>query len=438
MFLNRLKGFHRLSAVRLTFSLLIVFAIVTVMEWVGTYFLVEREMNRLVDARLQAQMVSVTEALEAGQPLPQPGVGQEISIATEARVVGTLSFPIHSQADGTYDYDPTTRDGPDFRYLIKDVDNGRIVVAESTERQEEFREILGTGMLASLFGMLGIGSLAGLWLARRGQKRLDTISTGLAQVAQGQLETRITLLGRPDDLSILADRINSTTAQLEQAMEQMRVQSSNIAHDLRTPLARLRAKVESDLIALSEQKRAVSVDDLGTALEQIDHLTGTFNALLRLAKIERGAGKAAFEPLDLEALIAHVAETFAPVVEDAGQSLRIDIKDPALIKGDHDLIVQLVANLIQNALRYGSEGQTITLAIQGALVSVSDEGPGIPSANREQVLQPLFQLETTRQNDGFGLGLPMVRAICVLHDAELILGDRPTGCGLVVSVNFPN
>lgn len=435
MFLSRIREYARLSAVRLTLSLLFVFASVTIFAWVGTFWLVEREMNRMLDARLAAQADLVADALNSGVDLPLPGFGQSIAVVTNTGTRGTLPFSIPDRRDGTYLYD---RRGPEFRYLIRTTTIGdKIIISENAERQDELLETLTGGLQVSLLGMLIAGLVAGLWLASRGQKRVDLISSGLARVAQGHLKTRISLPGRADDLSMLADRINATTERLGHSVEQMRVQSSNIAHDLRTPLARLRAGIETSVINLTEHNQPVDADVLGSALEQIDRLVGTFNALLRVARIESGAGRDAFETVDLKALAEYIAETFEPVVEDAGQHLRLDIADAAQIKGDRDLLVQLAANLIQNALRYGSAGQQITLAIHGTVVSVIDQGPGIPFSEREKVLQPLYQLEQARQNDGFGLGLSMVAAISDLHDANLSLSDGHDGRGLAVTLRFP-
>nr|WP_247744420.1 HAMP domain-containing sensor histidine kinase [Ruegeria sp. R14_0] len=218
----------------------------------------------------------------------------------------------------------------------------------------------------------------------------------------------------------------------------MRVQSSNIAHDLRTPLARLRAEIETSLTRLVENGRAVTEDDLGEALDQIDQITGTFEALLRLARIESGAGRANFVPVSLDELTDRVQETFDPVVEEAGHRLAIEKVAPASVHGDPDLLMQLLANLIQNALRYGPMGQTVTLRCHQALLSVSDEGPGIPFEEHERVLQPLYQLKTDRQDEGLGLGLSLVQAIAELHEAELSLSDGPNGHGLTATIRFPS
>ncbi|MEM8553486.1 MAG: HAMP domain-containing sensor histidine kinase [Pseudomonadota bacterium] len=421
--MNRLSALLRLSAVRHTLWLLGLFSLITLAAWGATYWLVQREMLRAVDERLITRMETAASALNAGDALPPPGDGE----------TAVLVAPQQNDGFETDDLEP---DGTEMRYLLRTTPQGQIVLGENTERQEELRDILAAGMQLSLVATLLLTTLAGLWLARTGQQRLNTISDGLAEVAQGKLSQRITLSGQ-DDLSVLAARINATTARLEDAMTQMRVQSSNIAHDLRTPLARLRAQIEASLTAASEQDRGVNPEELTAALEQIDGITGTFEALLRLSRIESGAGRDAFKPISLRSLVETVAETFGPVVEDAGQSLTLEIAEPAFIEGDEALLIQALANLIQNALRYCADGQTIGLRVHGARLSITDEGPGIPLAEREKVLQPLYQGETTRQGEGFGLGLSMVRAISELHAARLSLSDGPGGKGLTVTLHFP-
>lgn len=423
MFLSRTSALLQLSAVRQTLWLVGLFTLISVVAWGATYFLVQREMLRTVDARLSERMTDAIAILDAGGILPAPEPDQSIAIV------------ITSRRDGF-----ETRDAPgtetEMRYLLRTTEHGRIQIGENTERQEELQDILAGGMQASFLATLLLVCLAGVWMAKRAQARLDTISDGLAQVARGALETRIELSGQ-DDLTQLANRINETTARLETAMTQMRVQSSNIAHDLRTPLARLRAEIESNFTDAIKSNGVVAPEVLGTTLEQIDRITATFDALLRLARIESGAGREAFRPINLKQLAEEVLDTFGPVVEDAGQSLVLELKKPEEVQGDRDMLVQLVANLIQNAIRYGADAQTVRLVVNGTQLIVSDEGPGIPSEERNTVIQPLYQSETTRQEEGFGLGLSLVRAIAELHDAELTLSDLPEGPGLQVMVSFP-
>jgi signal transduction histidine kinase len=270
----------------------------------------------------------------------------------------------------------------------------------------------------------------------RAQARLNTIGAGLTRVARGHLETRIALEGPRDDLSHLSDRINLTTAQLEAAVQNLRVQSANIAHDLRTPLARLRAVLESRLSALETRGTPVTAEDLEAALGHIDQIVGTFDALLRIARVESGAARSEFQTIDLERVSHDFLEIYAPVVEEQGQRLELVTTAPAHIRGDRALILQALANLVQNALRYGAQDQTITLKVSGRTLTVTDQGPGIRQEKIEQVLQPLFQLETTRQSEGFGLGLSLVKAVCDLHDADLTLGPGPDARGLCVQIRF--
>lgn len=421
MFSTRLEALVRLSALRQAVVLLGLFLLISLIAWGGTYWLVRSEMLRAVDGRLNDRMQVATAALAAGQPLPSPDVGETIELVNRHGRDGFWTDP---------------EQGEETRYLQRETPHGILRLSENTERQEELRDILADGMLFSLFGCIFAAGLAGIWMARRTQQRLNTITDGLADVAQGRLNTRIDIDG-DDDLSLVAGRINATTERLEQAMSDMRVQSSNIAHDLRTPLARLRAQIETAQFALVDDGKAVSEEVLDAALGQIDRITGTFEALLRLSRIESGAGREGFSTVDLSVLTREVIEIFGPVVEEAGQTLDVHMTNPAAISGDRDMLVQLLANLIQNALRYGPKGQCITLSCHDTLVSVSDQGPGIPFADRERVLQPLYQGEATRQGDGFGLGLSLVRAITELHDAELSLADGPNGMGLTATVRFP-
>lgn len=427
MSLNSLKALLALSAVRQVLGLLMVFATITLLAGGLTYWLVHREIYSAVDARLSLRMEAAITSLAAGKHLPLAADGQIAQIAMEKLPEGFQTVD---------HYLMSSIRGDQFRYLAQTTPHGQIVLGENTERQEELLDMLAGGIQFTLLGKLIAAIIFGLWMARRAQTRLNVINEGLAKVAQGLLETRIRVSGPKDDLSLLVERINDTTGRLESAMTQMRVQSSNIAHDLRTPLARLRAQVETMLNTLIKYKRPVSTDDLGNALEQIDCITGTFNALLRLTQIESGAQRTFFTPVNLSELGKQIEETFGPVVEDAGQTLILNTTAHSSVMGDVDLLIQLTANLIQNSICYGPSGQTITLSIGDNQLSVNDQGPGITPSEREAVLEPLYQGEYTRQGQGFGLGLSIVRAISDLHDAELSLNEGAGGVGLLVIVKF--
>ncbi|MEM7290677.1 MAG: HAMP domain-containing sensor histidine kinase, partial [Pseudomonadota bacterium] len=327
--------------------------------------------------------------------------------------------------------------GPDMRFLVRETPQGNIVLGESVEREENLRSILAGGMQITLLITLIASFAFSMAIAKRSQQRLDTISKGLKEVAAGHLDTEILLGGTDDDLGMLVERINDTTARLARTMQQIRVQSSNIAHDLRTPLARLRAQLESSLDSLALKQQPVSQATLEDAIAQIDDIAEIFDALLRLAKIQNGEGRARFETVDLAEFVREIADTYGPVVSDAGQKLLVTIDDANEISGDPKLLMQLVANLVQNAMRYGEKGQEINLVVHASKLSITDKGPGIPPQDRAKVLQALYQGETTRNGNGYGLGLAMVKAICDLHKAQLSLGSGPNEVGLTVAVQFP-
>ncbi|MCH2076423.1 MAG: HAMP domain-containing histidine kinase [Rhodobacteraceae bacterium] len=404
--------------------LLFLFCAISLAAWGGTYWLISGEMQRAVDQRLSDRMEATLAALEAGETPPAPTEGQYAGAADDTWPSGFVAV------------ETSSREEPDYRYLVFETAQGRLAVGENVERQEELQQILSGGMQLALLATLCLTTLAGVWLAINGQRRLRVINEGLAEVGRGNLATRIQVKGN-DDLSLLADRINLTAKRLDHAMQQMRVQSSNIAHDLRTPLARLRAQIETNLDALTERGEAVSAEALEADLEQIDQVTEIFDALLRLARIESGAGRESFEPVEMRSILEAAVETFEPVVSEAGHALVVENSDASIVSGDESLLIQLVANLIQNALRYGQEGQAITLACHGTVLSVTDEGQGIPLAHRKRVLQPFYQGEAARSGEGSGLGLSLVRAIAELHGAELYFSDGPNGRGLKVSVPFP-
>ncbi|WP_412562278.1 sensor histidine kinase [Thalassobius sp. MITS945101] len=439
MFLTRLSKWRRQSALRQTAGLLAVFVLITTLAWTATFWLVAREMDRLTEARLNAQADKVAAALNVKSPLPAPAFGQIQHVFDRSRTEAPLGFFLEEdldENDGLHRLRRIEQSFPEFTFLLRTVGEQRILVAEDTERLEEVRELMANGLQVALAASILASLLFGAVIARRAQRRLNVVATGLNRVAAGQLDARIALTGGEDDLTVLADQINQTTERLAQNIEQMRVQSSNLAHDLRTPLARLRSQLEQALSDLQMRQQPITPEVMEAALDQVDQIVGTFDALLRIARIESGARKAGFKPIDLGALGAQVAEVFGPVVEDAGQKLVLQVTNPATVAADQELLVQLLANLIQNALRYGAAGQTIQLTVTNGTLSVTDEGPGIPIAERQKVLEPLYQIEATRQGAGFGLGLSMVRAIAALHQAEFALLEGSEGQGLRAELRF--
>jgi signal transduction histidine kinase len=284
-----------------------------------------------------------------------------------------------------------------------------------------------------------VPALLGAHLARRAQRKIDALASTLTAVASGKIALRVPVAGSRDDLDLVAIQINKTLDQLQSLIQNVNQTSSDIAHDLKHPIGRLRqmlddARVNADSVA---EFRGVVCQ----ALTEIDTIVETFEALLRITQIEAGAGKRRFAPVDLNGLLCHVADVYGAVIEDEGRRFETDIfpENAAMISGDRELLTQLFANLIENAICHTPKGTLISLRIvpDGSKVTahLQDNGPGIPESERERVFQRLYRLEKSRSTPGNGLGLSLVAAIAQLHGAKVELTDNHPG--LSVAVSFP-
>ncbi len=306
---------------------------------------------------------------------------------------------------------------------------------------DDLREIVAGSLGWSALTVLLVAAGVGVVLARRMDHRLADVDQIMQRVAHGDLTARLQLSGRGDDLDQIATTINGALTRLEGVVEAMRQVSADIAHDLRTPLNRLRIRIE----AATEQAEAgqPAVGELTAALTEVDQINDTFAALLRIAQIEAGSRKAGFQHLDIGSLLANVIDVYRAVAEDAGQAISGTPAEPHQIYGDPELLTQLFANLIENAIQHCPPGTAVTCAVAKATgrvrITVSDTGPGIPAFERENVQRRLYRLEKSRTTPGSGLGLSLVRAIADLHQATVTLRDSDplAGKGLTVEIAFP-
>lgn len=320
--------------------------------------------------------------------------------------------------------DPDDGPGPEDRlHLAGPVEGGRLVVSTGLGRQDlvydaMFQALLIVGGLSVVAAML-VGGILGL----RNQRRMSAVLATLSKVAGGDLTARVHPERDRDDLDRLGRRVDETTAQLEVLMRQTREFSTSIAHDLKTPLTRLRLRLEGALSA--EGSDGGDTEEIRAALEQVDGIIAVFDAFLRIARLEAGASRAGFEPVDLVALSGEVAEIYAPVVEDGGRRLEVEARGPASVSGDRVLLIQMLANLIENGMRHTPEGTTLTLVACAHELGLADTGPGIPPEERGSVTRPAYRLDRSRSLDGAGLGLSLARTIAELHCAELVLSENP-------------
>jgi signal transduction histidine kinase len=307
---------------------------------------------------------------------------------------------------------------------------GRTVVVGLTNADlDELAEIIlggfGWTTLFALVAALGAGAV----IATRVQTRLAAAEATLHNVAKGDLTARLFVTGRGDDLDQISVAINAALIRLGGLVDAMRQVSTDIAHDLRTPLNRLRIHIET--AAGNAAMGQPVADDLAAALAESDTIGETFSALLRIAQIEAGARRERFMAVDLAEVVDTLAEFYADVAEDAGMVFSATTQRPAVIDGDRDLLTQMFANLIENAIRHCPAGTAIACTVGATgnrvIASVTDSGPGIPTEERELVLRRLYRLEKSRTTEGTGLGLALVKAVADLHGAGLALADAMPG-----------
>lgn len=325
---------------------------------------------------------------------------------------------------GTVSLDDDFRRSEDWRVLVaRDSENTPILIAVPLDDSEDALDLLG-GVLWSTAGVvLVFVLLIGLGAGLLAQRRFQRIKVTLDDLAAGDLQARTGVSRSSDDLGDVALQLDATASELERLVVQTRNLSASLAHDLRTPLARLQARLE----ALPNGEERIA------ALEEASRLSGIFDTIMRVARIEAGQGREGFEALNLGEFAREVAEIFGPVVEDNAKTIILDVANPATLQADRKMLIQAMANLIQNAIVHG--GSQITLFANGTSIGVSDDGEGVDPSHFEDMIKPMVRLDAARNSDGSGLGLALVRAVADRHNARLQLAqEKPHG--LRVTINF--
>jgi signal transduction histidine kinase len=319
---------------------------------------------------------------------------------------------------------------------------GRLLVVRDIEDQVAFARNLRRTAFGGVAGLTGLALALG-WLAnRRFARRISAMTATSRSIMAGDLARRIPRDHSEDDLDLLASDLNAMLARIEELMQSLREVSDNIAHDLKTPLTRLRNHAEA---SLRDENALLHRSGLERTIEEADGLIQTFNALLLIARLEAGAVDQTRLPCDVAALVADVAELYQPVADEAGLSIALSAPKPAMLAVNRQLIGQAVANLIDNAIKYsaGTPSAThgpilvdvVSLPDGGVRVSVGDRGPGISSEDRARALKRFVRLEQSRSRPGTGLGLSLVTAVARLHRGTVRLDDHAPG--LLITMTLP-
>ncbi len=326
-------------------------------------------------------------------------------------------------------------------------DGTLLLVGRDIEEQRMFANRMRTIFLLG-FGFLSVAGLAGgLGAGRLLLNRIDQINAASRQIMAGDLSQRVPLAGTNDELDGLAQNLNAMLDRIEQLMSGLREVSDNIAHDLKTPLSRLRNRAEQTLRDSGDTDAYRS--GLERIIEEADELIKTFNAMLLVARLEAGALEGTTEAFDLAELVRDVAEFYEPVAEEQGLDLTVAADDGVQIVANRHLVSQAAANLIDNAIKYGRpEGKadgpvagsapaptiavSLTTTTDAVEIAVADHGPGISTDDRERALKRFVRLEASRTKPGTGLGLSLVAAVARLHHGTVRLEDNAPGLRAVL------
>lgn len=311
-----------------------------------------------------------------------------------------------------------------------------LLVAHDAEQLRELEELLLRSLGWTLAVAVPLALGGGVFMSLATSRRIEAINRVSDEIRRGDLSRRVPHAGTGDEFDRLAGNINAMLDAIEHLTEGLRQVSNDIAHDLRTPLSRLRQELEGARLKAhgsGEVGRAIE-----RAVEQTDAILETFGALLRIAQIEAGTRRAGFADVDLSGLVRSLVEVYHPVAEDAGHHLEARLQDGLGVRGDRDLLTQMLVNLIENGLRHTPPGTRLEIGLQrtgGEIRAVvADDGPGIPEAARGKAFRRFFRLEASRSTPGSGLGLSLVAAIASLHGIRIELADNASG--LRVTLGF--
>ena len=455
------RRLSRTTAVRLSLLYLVVFSAFAIFLVVAVTHdaarIMTRQLHEAIDTDVDALqdqyrsggLVRLVLALEDRSRRPDAGLFSVVDTAGNPIAGNVAELPPGAFASDEDDDEPRPLTYPRFENgreiarvaLVRSfaLDNGfRVLVGRDVGERERLRVVFRKAFRYIVVLMVVIAGLTWWFLSRRVLKRVDQVAAASRRIVDGDLSGRLSVTGSGDEFDRLALGLNDMLARIEELMKGLKEVSDNVAHDLKTPLTRLRNRVEGALAGEPSVERLRAA--LEATLEESDGLIRTFDALLTIARLEAGSKVGAALPIDVGAVVGEIVELYEPSAEEAGGTIAAKVgPGDHILEGNRELFAQALANLVDNALKYGRApdgGPAVTVSVEGSgddlVLAVADRGPGVPAADRQRVLDRFVRLEASRSAPGSGLGLSLVAVVARLHRLEVTLEDAAPGLRVVL------
>ncbi|MBE7733636.1 sensor histidine kinase [Devosia faecipullorum] len=467
--MSQLVQVWRTSTVRLTVTFIAIFVVFAILllafiGWQSSLSIQRQQANDIEREVAQFQRIEARQGIRAlafavDRVSSQPGPGLYfLGDSSGLMLLGNLNdVPAEVLIDpGVYSFDyerPDPWGGDEANAdmpqrsgvaVVRSIElsNGmRLVVGRDVVERRGYSAIILQSFLAGVVGIILFSVIAGGITARRVLRRIDTIRDTSTKIMSGNLSERVPVTSRNDEFDGLATNLNAMLDRIEQLLQGLKEVTDNVAHDLKTPLTRLRNKAESALrdTATDEMRK----DALEAVIGESDRLIQTFNALLLIARVEAGTPSGMLSEVNVSDVVADLAELYGPVAEDANIEIATTIEPNVMLKANRELIGQAMVNLLENAVKYaqpeGSGAGRIDVELRRdknlVRIVVADNGAGIPEPDRKRVLERFVRLEQSRSEPGSGLGLSLVNAVARLHGGELRIQDN--GPGVRAALELP-
>lgn len=344
--------------------------------------------------------------------------------------------PVEIEADRYFGGDEI-----DFQALSLDrvfADGARLIVGRDIEDISERRETLIEGLVWSGVLAIVLGGVGGIFMSMAVGKRIESINDAARKVIEGDLSGRVEMTGARDDFDRLAETLNMMLSRIEASMEAISRVSDSVAHELRLPLSRLHADLE-DLATAADKGQPVT-GMVDSAIAESERLKSVFESLLRIARIETGRHSIEREEVDLVRLVNDAVDLYQPEAEDHALHLAVTLPERLIVRGDANLLFQMMSNLLDNAIKFAVKGSVVAIELTDgegtARFSVENEGAGIPPEHRQRVTERFYRVEDT-PSQGLGLGLTLVKVTAVAHGGQLEFADTDRGFAVIVTLPLP-